>query len=252
MFIDSMEFNNSFSPLGIQNFYVGKVLNNEDPKKLGRVKVSIVEIFGEQPVEKLPWCSPFLNSPSEFNCPEVGDLIVVYFPYGIAYFPFFFGHWHLTTNHDSLFDADYPNTVGFNRGGFSITYNKVKKEYTISHPEGTTVSIGGDGTISFNTNKNLNINAKEGVNISSDGNISISGKSGISFSSDGEAEFKGKGGTKLGDSSSQTMVNGSLVLLAGGGVGVCVVGSQGVGTGNLGGPVLVTMISGSSKVMAPM
>ena len=68
---------------------------------------------------------------------------------------------------------------------------------------------------------------------------------------DGNATFSGKGGTILGDSGSQTAVDGSLVLLAGGGSAVALLGSQCMGTGNLGVPVVSNIVEGSSKVFAP-
>lgn len=260
MFIDALEFNNSFSPIGMQNFYLGKVVSNEDPLKLGRVKVSIEEIFGSASVEKLPWCTPYMGSPSQFDCPEVGDLLVTYFPYGIVYFPCFMGHWNLPDNHDAYFDADYPNSVGFHRQGFGWKYNKKAKEFEIIHPEGSSIKIGADGSISFVSTKKLDFTSTEDYSITTEGkyDLTVTGKAtikadgGLEFSSDGEATFKGKSKTTIGDSSSQTLVNGMLVLLSGGGVGVCVVGSQGIGTGNLGLPILVTMITGSSKVLAPL
>lgn len=252
MFIDSLEFNNSFSPLGIQNFYAGKVVDNADPKKLGRVKVAITEIFGVQDKEKLPWCTPFMGSPAQFDCPEIGDILVVYFPYGIAYFPCYFGHWNLADNHDTYFDADYPNSVGFHRQGFGWKYNKTSKEFEIIHPEGSSIKIKADGAIELISNTKIDINSTDDISFNTEAEFKVAAEGGAEITTDGDAKFAGKGSTELGDNSSQTMVNGTLVIIAQGGLAVAVVGSQGVGLGNLSAPVLITIISGSSKVFAPL
>ena len=59
---------------------------------------------------------------------------------------------------------------------------------------------------------------------------------------------KGAGQTEVGDASSATLVNGVTVDLAGGGFPVAKLGSQCLGTGNLGIPVISTITNGSTKV----
>ena len=39
----------------------GIVVDNNDPKKLGRIKVRIQSAYGDQPVENLPWAWPCLS-----------------------------------------------------------------------------------------------------------------------------------------------------------------------------------------------
>jgi len=253
MFIDTMEFNNHFSPMGIQNFYKGVVVDNADPKKLGRVKVSIVEIFGNNDKAVLPWVTSFINSPHEFNCPEIGDEIVVFFPYGIVYFPCYIGHWHLNTNHDTEFDADYPDTVGFHRQGYKFIYNKKSKQFTMSHPSGSAFTISPEGGITLHTVEKFSIVATGDVSVTSDAKVTVSGKGGATVESDAEAKFSGKSKTTVGDDSSQTFVNGQMIFLGGpGGMGVAVMGGQTIAIGNLGAPVIGTIMVGSSKVFAPM
>lgn len=65
---------------------------------------------------------------------------------------------------------------------------------------------------------------------------------------DGMAKFEGTGGTNVGSSASATNVNGTTVALAGGGAPVAKLGSRCIGTGNLGAPVVSTIIEGSTKV----
>ena len=68
--------------------FVGIVEDNNDPKKLGRIKVRVVNIFDEIPVEDLPWAKPWkdLNGNS-FLLPEKGKIVSVVFDTGNPYKP---------------------------------------------------------------------------------------------------------------------------------------------------------------------
>lgn len=76
-------------------------------------------------------------------------------------------------------------------------------------------------------------------------------KKDVMFDAGAKATFKGKAGTMIGTAASMTDVLGSLVNLAGGGLPVAKVGSQCVGPGNLGIPVVSIIVDGSPKVTAP-
>jgi hypothetical protein len=68
--------------------YVGIVEENQDPKKLGRCRVRVIDIFDEIPVEDIPWASPWkdLNGNS-FNVPEKGKIVTIVFDSGNIYKP---------------------------------------------------------------------------------------------------------------------------------------------------------------------
>jgi hypothetical protein len=95
---------------------------------------------------------------------------------------------------------------------------------------------------------------KFGVDASGDVDVKAGGKAGITaggdleMKADGSAKFEGTGGTDVGSASSPTNVNGQAVNLAGGGAPVAKLGSKAIGTGNLGAPVICTIIEGSTKV----
>lgn len=68
--------------------YIGVVEDNEDPKKLGRVRARVLDFFDEIPVEDIPWASPWkdLNG-NEFNVPEKGKVVTIVFDQGNIYKP---------------------------------------------------------------------------------------------------------------------------------------------------------------------
>lgn len=250
----------------------GTVVDNNDPKKLGRVKCTIPGIL-EASTDDLPWVNSNLD-PSRFSVPEVGDVLKIAFPYNDIYVSEFIGYWHSEANHNAEFDTDYPNTFGTIKQGFKLLYNKISKIGDIIHPSGSFLQIIEDGSVilsiikdftwaitgkmTINSTDDLSLStggkgsflATGDLTLSSDGAVNISGSSSVSVTSDGQGTFSGKGGTTLGDSGSTTMVNGTSVLLAGGGPAVALLGSQVIGLGNLGSPVVSTIIEGSSKVLA--
>ena len=78
----------------------GIVVDNNDPKKLGRIKVRIQSAYGDQPVDNLPWAWPCLNyggMPGMHNyaVPEINA-----------------GVWVIFQNKDGEPDTTYPVWLG--------------------------------------------------------------------------------------------------------------------------------------------
>jgi hypothetical protein len=79
--------------------YIGIVEDNNDPKKLGRVKVRVLDVFDDIPVEDIPWASPWkdLNG-NGVNIPEKGKVLTVIFDNGNIYKPEFIFSEHYNVN----------------------------------------------------------------------------------------------------------------------------------------------------------
>jgi hypothetical protein len=60
--------------------YVGVVEDNNDPKKLGRVKVRVMDVYEDISLEDIPWASPWkdLNG-NTINIPDKGKVVLVVF-----------------------------------------------------------------------------------------------------------------------------------------------------------------------------
>lgn len=231
------------------SFYMGTVVDNKDPKKLGRVKCSIEGLLNFDK-EKLPWIMGN-GSPKKRSVPEIGDQLIIIFPFKDIYHGMFLGHWSHTGNVNPDFDPDYPDTIGISEQGFKAVYNKKSKLFTLLHPSGSTLTINEAGDVSFIAKTKFDIKATGDASFTTDGKVKIDGKGGVDISSDAELKIFGKGKTTVGDAASQTIVMGQLVALGGeGGSPVALMGSQCLGLGNLGIPVVSTIITGASKVMA--
>jgi hypothetical protein len=95
--------------------YIGIVEENVDPKKMGRLKVRVLDVFEDEiPTDDLPWATPWkdLNGNS-FNVPERGKVIVVVFEQGDINKPEFIFADHYNINLENklknLSDDDYTS-----------------------------------------------------------------------------------------------------------------------------------------------
>ena len=79
--------------------YIGVVEDNDDPKKLGRVRIRVLDIFDEIPIEDIPWANPWkdLNG-NGFNVPEKGKIVTIVFDQGNIYKPEFLYSEHYNIN----------------------------------------------------------------------------------------------------------------------------------------------------------
>ena len=238
-----------FKPTKALRFpYKAKVVSNTDPKKLGRVKATIKGLF-EDSSDKLPWVFPQnpyglggnTNS-SSFSVPEVGSELCVVFPFEDVYSPMYIGYWQSKGTHQSLFDDNYPETYGFvDSVGNSVKVNKSTKDVTISHSSGNKIEIDQAG-------KETKV-VKSDLTVSVDGNSEETVKGNKEFKVDGNLELAGKGGTKIGSAASSTMVNGSSIVFGAGGTPCARLSDSVQAVGNLGAPIIGTIITGSGKVM---
>lgn len=92
--------------------YVGVVEDNQDPEKMGRVKVRVMDVFDDIALEDIPWATPWkdLNG-NQFNTPERGKVVMVVFDQGNIETPEFIYSDHYNINLEnklkSLSNEDY-------------------------------------------------------------------------------------------------------------------------------------------------
>ena len=120
MLIKWIDYLKRYDVLGRPN--KAKVVVNNDPRKLGRVKCvikGVLEVSASE-YEYLPWISP--QNPyglggkpdcSGFSVPEIDSEVTVVFPSGDVYHPYYIGFWQSELTRSKLFDEDYPNVYGW-------------------------------------------------------------------------------------------------------------------------------------------
>ena len=69
--------------------FVGVVEDNEDPTKIGRIKVRVMNVYEDIPKEDLPWATPWKDLNGHmFILPEVGKVVSVVFDDGKCFYRF--------------------------------------------------------------------------------------------------------------------------------------------------------------------
>ncbi len=79
--------------------YIGVVEDIQDPKKLGRVKIRVLDVFDKTKLEDIPWANPWKDlAGNEFNLPEVGKVVTVVFENANVNSPEFISSDHFNVN----------------------------------------------------------------------------------------------------------------------------------------------------------
>ena len=165
-----------------KTFWIGEVVDNKDPKKIGRIKVNIPELFDGIPKEDLYWIHQIMpistgenkKSVGTFIVPGIGTKVMVIFPFNNPYVGFYFGQ---LLYEDYQFDdikSDYPETYGFqNKIGDKWYINMKQETVDFYHHSGTKLHIEKNGTVDIDVVKDVNINIKGNANINVNGNADI-------------------------------------------------------------------------------
>jgi hypothetical protein len=159
-----------YDPVDILSMpYMGEVVSNLDPKKLGRLKVVVKGLF-EGTESDLPWCFPQnsslmggKSSGGMFAVPEIGSKVIIEFPFDDIYSPCYTGHWETSTTHSTAMDSDYPNTYGFSDStGNKFNINKTKKTAEFTHSSGSKIKISLNGDVEITSVGNILLNGGTG------------------------------------------------------------------------------------------
>ena len=92
--------------------YIGVVENNNDPQKLGRCQIRVMDVYESIPITELPWAAPWkdLNG-NQFNVPDKGKVVTVVFENGNKNNPEYISSDHYNINLEkklsSLNETDY-------------------------------------------------------------------------------------------------------------------------------------------------
>jgi hypothetical protein len=185
--------------------YLARVVNNNDPSKLGRVQIRIAKLHRGVSDSDLPYASPLTfslqgnNQTGSLNIPVNGSTVVV--EYFDDYSIFYKGSFYSSSSVPSeLTSSGYPNCYGFvDASGNKLIVNTQIDTFTFTHLSGTTFSITQDGSVLIQSGKtlkieadkiemkattdiaissaNLNIDTSASINLKSLGNILIQGGS---------------------------------------------------------------------------
>ena len=145
--------------------FIGEVIDNNDPDKLGRCKIIVFGAFSENTSPKnLPWALPefsFIGSTKgSFIVPAIGAYVNVYFADDEIAFPVYttkaLNIHQLPTN----IDKNYPHNMVFfeTDNGDSLEIDRETSETVFTHSTGTRITISSDGSIDVFSAKDITTN----------------------------------------------------------------------------------------------
>jgi hypothetical protein len=147
--------------------WIGEVVDNNDPKKLGRVKVTIAGLL-EGDAASLPWVM-MENSTgfggngtdSSFIVPLVGSKLNIHFMYDDIYFPVYRGFYQSANTHQSAFDSNYPNKFGIVSGETKLVIDRNENTVSIETANGVKINISSAGDLTIEGPTKIKIDAPE-------------------------------------------------------------------------------------------
>lgn len=200
--------------------WTGKVVDNDDPDKLGRVKIVVFGYYDELAEFALPWAVPDLGyiggTNGNFVVPEVGTFVRGYFDQGDIQKPIYdsIAFSEMTARNlmkNQLVNKleDYPHKMVLletDQGDY-MTLNRKDGETLFHHRTGLTITIGGDGTLTINTGSSFAEKGKFIVNC--DGETQIETQGDVKITSlTGNVNIDAVGGmVNLGRNTSKQLIN---------------------------------------------
>lgn len=161
----------------------GTVVDNNDPDKLGKIKVNIPGIF-EGTTDELPWIrrkndTTFCGDDSEFfDVPAIGSVVEVKWNYDEST-PMYSGAPNSSKHTSSVFTNNYPYEGGIRFGKCVLKFDKASNVMTITNgscfiqmdPMGN-ISLACDGNMNLTSVRDLTITAP---NTTINGNLDVQG-----------------------------------------------------------------------------
>lgn len=229
-----------------------KVLDNNDPEKLGRVRVRLIWQDNNQMTPWLRLVNPYAaNERGFYFIPEIDDEVLVGFEGGDAEKPFIIGSLYHGKNKPPKswpngrnsfkgivtksnlrieFDDEGKNTVIDTPGGNQIQISDQEKSIVLSDQNENTVKLSPDGIvldsmkdISITSKAKITIDGLNGVSLNSDAGdinetgLNISHKASIDFTAEGmaNAELKNALASIKGDATGATVNGGPMTTIQG-------------------------------------
>ena len=177
----------------LEGYYIGEVVDVKDPEKLGRCRLRVGNVYGDETaVGDLPWAIPeasFIGSlKGSMVVPPVGALVYVRFDKGEIYLPVYGNKVLNTSQLPTNKDVDYPNTLVFfeTDNGDKFEINTLKRTTTFEHASGSKVVMDDKKVeIEHLSGSKITIDTAGNVTIDSVGNVTT--KHGLFLEDNGSA-----------------------------------------------------------------
>ena len=186
-------YSNQRLPLG--ETQPARVMDNNDPLKIGRVRVQFP--WQEDKNQMTPWIrliQPHSGAGKGFHfIPEIGEEVLIGFESGNAEKPFVMGTHYNGSETSSYHTSGNDKKVIHTRSGTKIILNDAEGSVFIEDPSGNTYLMDGNGNINVNAPNDMtftagkNVTITAGMNITSSAGMNITESAGMNHSSNAGA-----------------------------------------------------------------
>lgn len=171
---------------------VAIVKSNDDPDKLGRVKV---QFPWQKDNEQTPWIRVInLYTGHEFGSqfiPEINNEVLIGFNGGNVERPYVMGQFYNISNSplDDWSTANNDIKGIKTKSGNMLIFNDDEGSITLKDKAGSSIVLDGNGNISISASGEVSISGKEEVSLQSDDEVSLNGASEVSLESGNEVSI---------------------------------------------------------------
>ena len=152
--------------------FIGTVADNADPTRTRRIRIKCAQLWGNTPVNQLPWAAQ--QSPvgiggnslyGVFSVPPVGARVSFELFEGEILSPVYTGILQDINTRMTLFDTNYPNRFGWIQPDGSQFYvDNTAGTFHYTHgPSGSTVDIANDGLTTMELPGGLHVHSVKDI-----------------------------------------------------------------------------------------
>jgi hypothetical protein len=206
-----------------QNIFIGKVVANDDPLRLRRVKVAIPNLFEEDTPATLPWVAPMFlgfvangaGGGSANLAPAVGTEVVVEFQMGSPLHGLYIASPLRPGQLPAEFmDDDWQWTYGWKDpvgNIFLVNTKSGSNTIRLFHASGTELKIINSGKVQIHGVENLEVQIDGNTQLTTNGDTTVTTQGNTSVSTQGNTSISTQGTTDISSQDKMTVTSQSEV-----------------------------------------
>lgn len=211
---------NNLNETKTASYILARVVENNDPLFLQRVKVAIPTVL-EGNVEDLPWLMPLHAHVGGFglthgvvDIPPIGAQVVVEFQNGSPYYGLVLGSVPEKRSEMEPLMVNYPNRRGWmdpSGNYFYIDSTEESVEVEFHHKSGTSIKILDSGEVQILTVSNTSVDVQGNATVNVTGNTEVTVEGDASVAVSGATEIASAGDMMVRTDAKLTLQGGSAI-----------------------------------------